>query len=441
MQSFDEAVAEFITRSRELLDRESPEDFPPPHPAPLSHDGFPIPSALVLTPELVRRYAYTMGDDNPLYVDPCYAERSPVGSQIAPGTILVHVRYPADHGAQRPEGYPVANFISGVAWEFYDYLRPGMRFASSKIPRELEVGCGPRSTLISHHSETFYWDNRRALMAKAYGRLIQVPVEQMGRTRMMPVERLGERMFYRREPYRYQDAEIEKLLAALAISQRRGAEPRWWEDVAVGEELPPIVQPPYSIREELTYQSLHHGLHGDYGGARLVRAFRPAYRRCRETPDFARTHPVTGWPHTPYDEHEDRFLCAYRCEPLPFDFGIQRAQMPLRLLTDWSGDAGFVRRMYTTMRRPVFYGDATFFRGAVLRKYVSEETDGAGAGASYAAVAIEITGTNQLDEVHCLGYATVYLPSRTLGRPRLPVVHPARPDYVPFDVHRKAAWY
>lgn len=440
MQSFDEAIDEFITRSRALLHRESSEDYPPPH-APFPRDTVPVPSMLVLDEETIRRYAHTMGDDNPLYVDPRYAEQSPAGTQIAPGTILVHVRYPADHGALRPEGYPVANFLSGVAWEFYDVLRPAMRLASSKIPRELSVGRGRRGALISHHSETFYWDNSNELKAKAYGQLIQVPVEQMGSTRVMPVERLGERMFYEQAPHRYQDAEIEELLVALAGVPRRGAEPRWWEDVVEGDALPLIAQPPYSIRDELVYPSLHHGLNADYGGARLARTFGPAYRSCRESPDFARTHPVTHWPHTPYDEHEDRFLCAYRCVPLPFDFGIQRAQIPLRLLTDWAGDAGFVRRLYTTMRRPIFYGDAALFRGTVLRKYIIEEANGAGASTSYAAVAIEITGTNQVDQVHCLGYATVYLPSRTLGPPRLPVPCVARPEYVPFDVHRRAGWY
>ncbi|MGH3696126.1 MAG: FAS1-like dehydratase domain-containing protein [Pseudonocardiaceae bacterium] len=441
MQTFDDALTEFIERSRELLNKESPEDRPPPHPAPLDRDAVPVPSALILTEDLIRRYAYTIGDDNPLYVDRAYGEQSWLGSQVAPGTILVHVRYPGDHGAQRAQGYPVANFLSGVVWEFYDVLRPGMRFTSSKIPRELVIGRGRQAQVISHHSETFYWDNSRKLKAKAYGRLIHLPVEQMGGTRVMPVERLGERMFYEYEPYRYDAREIEVILEALQRQQRRGARPLWWEDVTEGEELRSIVQPPYSIRDELTYQSLHHGLNAAFDRTRLVRAFRPAFKRCRLNPDFARTHPVTGWPYTPYDEHEDRYLAAYRCEPLPFDFGIQRAQIPIRLLTDWAGDGAFVHRMYTSMRRPVFYGDAVFFRGKVLRKYIAEKADDAGRSASYAAVAIEIVGTNQRDEVHCLGYATVVLPSRELGEPLLPVPHAERPDYVLFDVHRKADWY
>ena len=258
---------------------------------------------------------------------------------------------------------------------------------------------------------------------------------------MMPVARLGERLFYRQEPHRYCAAATEELMVALAEKPRRGATPRWWEDVVVGEELPPIAQPPYSVRDELTYQSLHHGLTADYGGVRLARAFGPAYRRCRQVLDFARTNPATNWPYTPYDEHEDRFLCAYRCEPLPFDFGIQRAQIPLRLLTNWAGDGGFVRRMYTTMRRPTFYGDAALFHGTVLRKYPVEQRDHAGTGHSYTAVAIKITGTDQTGEVQSLGYATVYLPSRSWGPPRLPVPHPDRPAYVPFDTHRAADWY
>jgi acyl dehydratase len=440
-QTFEEALTEFIDRSRELLHRESPEDRPPPYPAPLDREAVPVPSALILTPELIRRYALTMGDDNPLYTDPDYGGQTWLGSQIAPGPILVHVRYPGDHGAQRAQGYPVANFLSGVAWEFYDILRPGMRFNSSKIPRELIMSKGRQARVYSHHSETFYWDNNRALVAKSYGRLVHLPVEQMGATRVMPVERLGERMFYDYEPYRYNSSEITEILTALRNQHRRGAAPLWWEDVSEGEKLPMIVQPPYSVRDELTYQSLHHGLTAAFDRTRLVRAFRPAYNRCRLNPDFARTHPLTGWPYTPYDEHEDLHLTRYRCEPLPFDFGIQRAQIPIRLLTNWAGDCGFVHRMYTSMRKPIFYGDTVFFDGTVVRKYVAEKSDASGQLVRCPAVAIEIVGTNQRGEVHCLGYATVLLPSHEFGAIELPIPHPEHPDYVPFDVHRRAEWY
>ena len=92
MQTFDEALAEFVERSRRLLHQESPEDRPPPHPAPSG--AVPVPGALILTEDLIRRYAYAIGEDNPLYTDPAYGERSWLGSQIAPPAILIHVRFP-----------------------------------------------------------------------------------------------------------------------------------------------------------------------------------------------------------------------------------------------------------------------------------------------------------------------------------------------------------
>jgi hypothetical protein len=441
MQTFDEAVAEFIKRSEELLDGESPEDRPAPAPAPLDPDAVPVPSILQLTEPLIRRYAAAMGEDNPLYLDPAYGERSWLGSQVCPGTILIHVRYPGDHGAQRPQGYPVANFLSGVAWEFYDVLRPGMRFGSSKVPRELTVSRGRLAQAISHHSETFYWDNSRALVAKAYGRLLHLPVPEMGESRMIPVDRLGERLFYDRRPHAYTAAEIERITTAMNAEQRRGGRPLTWEEVRVGDELPAIAQPPYTMWDELPYQAMDHGLDAAFDGTRLVRAFRPGYLRARRNPDFARVHPVTGWPYTPYDEHEDRFLSPYRCEPLPFEFGVQRAQIPLRMLTNWAGDHGFVHRMYTSMRKPVFYGDSVLFTGKVIRKYVAERTDGDSETVRYPSVAVEIVGVNQCDEVHCLGFATVFLPSDALGALTLPVPHADRPAYVPFDEHRRADWF
>ncbi len=76
------------------------------------------------------------------------------------------------------------------------------------------------------------------------------------------------------------------------------------------------------------------------------------------------------------------------------------------------------------------------YRGKVIRKYVADR-----AGEPYAAVAVEITGLDQREEVHCLGYATVFLPSRAMGRPALPVPHPERPEYVPFEDYGRAGWF
>lgn len=437
-RDFQAAVAEFLERTHEMIGAPSVEDLAPNVAAAPEATL----SLLRLDEDTIRRYALTIGDENPLFCDPAYGRQSVHGSQVAPGPVLVHARYPADHGATRPFGYPLANFIGGVTWEFYDVIRPGMRIATSKVLREvLEPRSlrGERMFLLV--CEVIYYGADGRPLAKAYGTLVQVPMKSMGTTRRMPLEALGETYLNDRKPHRYSAGEIDAIAAAIAGETRRGATPLYWEDVAVGAELPPIQQAPYALADALSYQSLHQGLVAGYGGGILARSFTPAYREHKAGwgyPDFSRVHPVTRWPHTPGDEHEDALLCGYRGQPLPFDFGIQRAQIPQRLLGNWAGDHGFCRKMSTTMGRPLFHGDALRMAGRVIdKKRVTDGDD----GLTYHAVVIALEGTNQRDESVTRGYATVYLPSRVEGQPVVPVAHAVPPPYVPAEVHRSRSWF
>jgi hypothetical protein len=54
-------------------------------------------------------------------------------------------------------------------------------------------------------------------------------------------------MMYTRETPKYTPEQIEEIVQALEGEQRRGTETRYWEDVEVGEELPPIVLPPFTL--------------------------------------------------------------------------------------------------------------------------------------------------------------------------------------------------
>lgn len=399
-----------------------------------------MPSLFKLDEETIRRYALTIGDDNPLYTDPDYGRTSPYGSQLAPGPVLVHCRYPADHGAERPNGYPVANFLGGVTWEFFDVIRPGVAVNSSKMLREVLRPRGLRSELILLVSETRYFDNSGDLLAKAYGTLVQLPMAGMASSRSMAVEDVDDNRIYDTGQYRYSPTEVRELERLMLSEKRRGAEPLCWEDVAVGDELPAIAQPPYSLADSQSYQSLHQGLVRGYGGGHLARAFAPGFEALKAGwgyPDYARTHPITRWPYTPGDEHEDAYICRFRGQPMPFDFGIQRAQIPQRLLGNWAGDSGFCRKLSISMSRPVFHGDALIFRGQVIEKKAVEEGDGR---PCRKAVVIAITGTSQRGETVSRGYATQYLPSRDDGLPSLPV-RPIGTPYVPHSKHRSREWH
>ena len=444
-QPFDEAVQEFIEKTDETLGKEVYENFPPPAPSPYPQD-VPVHSTQVFNVENIRNYAYSIGDGNPLFTDPAYAATTRYGGIIAPNPMLALVRYPSAHGADRPQGYPVANFISGAAWEFYDVVRPGSRFKSSKVAAETFEKSGAQGRLLFLISDVHYWDQTGELKAKVYGTQIHVPIAAMESGRAMSVERLGEHMMYERKAQSYDDESVGQIVETLEAEERRGSEPRYWEDVEVGEELPTIVVPPFTIQDMIAMHRMRYAAEAANDGARQARAFSPVYRRAQERPDFVRTHPVTRWTYVPWDEHEDVFLATYRGQPGPFDFGVQRAQIPQRLMSNWMGDDGFMRKMYTAFRRPVFYGDTTWYKGKVVKKYTVTESGEAGDGgvggeATYHAVAIEIEGTNQAGEMQCPGFATVYLPSREYGPVQLPVPHPARPPFVPFETYRRIDWY
>ena len=178
----------------------------------------------------IRNYTLGIGDDNPLFIDPEYGKGTRYGSQIAPGPVLSQIRGITAHGAQegkagmeRPQGYPVANFFSGTAWEFFDVVRVGSRFRSSMVTKEMIEKPGSRGNLIFFISELFFWDDHGDLPGKCSGTLIMVPIETMGSSRTMPVERLGEKLLYERKASQYSREDIEGILKDIESNKRRGA--------------------------------------------------------------------------------------------------------------------------------------------------------------------------------------------------------------------------
>ena len=54
-------------------------------------------------------------------------------------------------------------------------------------------------------------------------------------------------------PPTYTAAEIAEIHAAQDREVVRGAEPRYWEDVAAGDELPPVVRGPHSVMDRVAW--------------------------------------------------------------------------------------------------------------------------------------------------------------------------------------------
>ncbi len=448
-QTFEEAVAEYIQRSRELINKEAKENLPPRRPAPFDQSGPPYEAVLRLNPTTVRNYAWTIGDDNPLYADLEYGKHTRYGCQIAPSTILSLVRYPSVHGAMRPIGYPLAQFISGNAWEFFDVVRVGSKFRSSKVTKEVIEKKGSRGRLVLLISEVTFWDHHGDTLGKCYGTQIAVPMENMGTSRAMTADNLGQKLLYERKVQDYTLEDVEQLLQEMRGQKRRGAEPLYWEDVKIGDELDPLVLPPWTLRDQICSNYMSYCLVSAGGtsvgtddplkepqGDEL--AFEPSFRMLKNLPGDARANPLTRWPWNADVAHDDAILAGYDGQPAPFDHGVQRFQIPQQLFTNWMGDQGFIRRMQIALRKPVYVGDSTRYVGQVVNKSVQIQEGEENIGermnrAEYYAVGISYQGLNQLGEAHSQGTATVYLPSRQGGPVQLPIPHPARLPYVPYE--------
>ena len=75
-------------------------------------------------------------------------------------------------------------------------------------------------------------------------------------------------------------------------------------------------------------------------------------------------------------------------------------------MTNWCGDAGFVRRLNVSVRRPNIFGDVSWCRAKVVDKRIEDGTH---------LVELDIWVENQLGEVTAKGNAVAELPSRRLA--------------------------
>ena len=89
----------------------------------------------VATADAIRNWAQGIGDDNPLFLDPAYGEKTRWGAQIGHGTLVGHIKTPMlgdplpDEMKKLSKGLfrGVHVFVSGGRWEWFRPLYAGDR--------------------------------------------------------------------------------------------------------------------------------------------------------------------------------------------------------------------------------------------------------------------------------------------------------------------------
>ncbi|NIN52713.1 MAG: acyl dehydratase [Nitrososphaeria archaeon] len=337
--------------------------------------------------DAIRKFADGIGDPNPLWRDEEYVEKTRYGCISAPPAWLYSV-FPT----WVLQGLPgVHAFHSGNDWEFY---RPV--FVNDKIKGECvftgfeEKASKFAGKLVMEYQEARYRNQRDKLVAKAKVWIV--------RTERHAARKIGKYQKIQL-PHPWTEEELTKIEDEALNEQIQGSKVRYWEDVQVGDEVPPVIKGPLGVTDIIAWcvgaapvPILAHGL---------------SLRLYRKHPAWGFRDPNTFAMEPIYGVHYNMSAAKAAGLPFPYDVGVQRQSWLIHMFTNWMGDEGWLKRCYAEYRRFIYLSDVVWVRGKIIKKYIDEEGEHC--------VDIETNAINQRGENTMPGRGTVILPSREAG--------------------------
>lgn len=351
----------------------------------------------VATTDAVRQFADGVGDENPLWRDPDHAEATRWGGLLAPPSFL----YAVDATIVAPKLPGVQWIYAGTRWRWYDVIPVGTRFDVEATFTRMDEKTGRRFGLwVLQSGEIVYRDADGHLLAIAEGRVARTPRRRRSNESEAEESKPAESKPEEPAPA---NPSVEATISAPAVTAPRGAATRWWEDVAVGDEIGPVAKPLTLDAIFAWYTGAQGALH--YGGAHgdAVR-----YRRRHDDYEINRT---TGTKdsaargHFSSKEGKDVGMGG------AYDVGLQRIGWVISVLTDWMGDDAHLAEVDVDVLRPNLVGDVTDIAARVTHRWFDE----------HAFIALHLDGRNQTGTITTRGKALIVLPSREHGPVTLPL--------------------
>jgi acyl dehydratase len=342
------------------------------------------------TKDTIRHFVEGIGDDNPLWIDEDYAAKTRHGTLMAPPTFLLTTNQGPMWRGRQSGGFRgfagVHRWWSSDGWEYFQPIKRGDSFRGESYLAEI----------IEHQSRL----GRRAIEDIAIQKFYNQRGELVGTHRLnfFNTERSTAREVGKHKEFQehvWSEAELRSLWADIEKEERRGAEPRYWEDVVVGEEIPWVVKGPLSQCEVVAF-------HAGWGGLFLM-ASEIAQRLVQAHPKANVPDRATNMPDFPMRAHWDRQFAREVGAPSAYDFGGQRVAWMVHGLTNWCGDDGFVRGIDAKFIRFNVLGDATWCHARITGKEIVEGEP---------LVMLDCWGVNQDGDTTVTASAKVRLPRR-----------------------------
>jgi acyl dehydratase len=374
------------------------------------------------TRDAFRAVARATGNINPLFQDEEYAAKTRWGGLIA--FPMIHSSYFRfeGFGLGAPGFAGVHGTYAGGTIRFYrpirlgDQIDPKEAFWEQKLHPSQFAGRMldqiARSVLVDRVTGRMVAESYR--LGKRWERAAASERKESGK---------GPYSDWKR--WRFTEEELKILWDDFARIQIRGATPRHFEDVQVGEDLPSLVTMPYTGREIIAFYMGY--------GAPFIMSNAVLFEYLRKHPGLNVPDRETKTPDVPERTHYEAEFAKATGAPDIFDVTFPRMCWATTMVTNWMGDDAFLREISCSARKFNAYGDVTWINGRIVEKYRREDEN---------LVQIALVWDNQRYR-HSWGHAIVSLPSREKGEIVLPP-QPSDPEgqpYVPMPDDFRASLY
>jgi acyl dehydratase len=362
-----------------------------------------LPYNTEVTHDAIRHFAFSCGEDNPLWNDRAYGRKTRWGDQIAPPMFFVTTGIGL---APKPDAETkalfkglfkgVSKYYSGVEWTWWRPLYPDSIVYEEHTTADVIVR--EHSTFSGGQTVTEVY---RHLYADDAGQALGMREESFVNAERAGSKKAGRHADLKRQVYTPEM--IAEIDAVYAAEQLRGPEKRYWEDVQVGDEVTPVAKGPLSMVEVIAYhmgQGLSH-----YG----IGPLRLNWKQRQRMPGFY-VDDRYGVPDVSQRVHWDQDRAQELGLPTSHDYGQMRANWLAHLITNWMGDDGWLWKLSLQTRAFNFMGDATICSGKVSDKRIEDGRH---------VVELTLQSVNQRGENTAPGSALVILPTRD-AEARLP---------------------
>ena len=260
------------------------------------------PWVSVATRDAIRHFAWGVGDNNPLWLDPDHARASRWGGLVAPPCLL----YAVDETSVAP-GHPTSRRVyKSVDWTFYDWVHEGSALELAAWQTGEQVVDGE----VEQLGRVDFDVAGKGLVATAQTICLRTTKPMLSTDD--------------RPELRYSGEQLNMIERTILDEARCGTTSRTFEDVELGAALGPLIKGPLSIMDVVAWCSATSGVVDDDQG------------------------------------YSEGGLHAESAT------GPEQVSWIAQLLTDWMGDDGFLHRLNLELDETPPLGATTTITGRVI---------------------------------------------------------------------------